>query len=99
MAEVKHVYRDSFGVKRTMIADDVDDTVFHVNTELVLDEILDSVQRDRELQVAGSANKTVARVPMTIVEQSIHEQWDDDQWKRWLNDPQNEPFRIWKGRV
>ena len=99
MAEVKYKYRDSYGVKRTMIADDEDDTVFHVNTELELDGILESVKRDRELQVAGSANKTVARVPMTIVEQSIHEQWDDDQWKRWLNDPQNEPFRIWKGRV
>lgn len=99
MTEVKFKYHDSFGIKRTMIADDEDDSVFHVDTELELDGILESVERDRELQVAGSANKTVARVPMTIVEQAFHEQWDENQWKRWLNDPQNEPFRIWKGRV
>ena len=99
MAEVKFQYHNAFGVKRTMIADDEDDSVFHTVTELQLDGILDGIQRDRELLDTSGANRLVARVPMTVVEQSIHEQWDDTQWKRWLNDPQNEPFRVWRGRV
>jgi len=97
--EQRLVYRDSNGVRRTAIVDDAAPEILRVNTEVNLDEILAGIQRDRELEVKGSANKTVARVPMTIVEQSIHEQWDEDRWKQWLNDPANEPFRIWKGRV
>lgn len=72
---------------------------FTVETTLPLDEILKGIERDRELIDHSAVNKTLARVPMTIYEQSLREQWDDKDWKRWLNDPQNEPFRIWKGRV
>jgi hypothetical protein len=36
---------------------------------------------------------------MTVAEQAIREQWDDNDWKRGLNDPDNAAFRIWPGRV
>jgi hypothetical protein len=82
-----------------MTSDDAEPGVIRVNTELNLDEILAGVQRDRELHPVKSNNKLVARVPMTVYEQSIHENWDEERWKRWLNDPQNDPFRVWRGQV
>ena len=44
-------------------------------------------------------NKVVARIPITIYERSIHEDWDEGDWKRWLNSTEAAPFRIWGGRV
>lgn len=99
MTEIKYKYHDQMGVRRTMIADDENPDEFRTFTEVDLDGILESIKRDRELQPAKSDNKLVARVPMTIMEQSIHEQWTEADWKVWLNDPANEPFRIWRGRV
>jgi hypothetical protein len=36
---------------------------------------------------------------MTVAEKAIRENWDDSDWKKWLNDPDNAAFRIWPGRV
>jgi hypothetical protein len=36
---------------------------------------------------------------MTIYEQSIHEGWTDKDWAKWLNDPDNRAFRVWRGSV
>lgn len=92
-------YHNSNGVRRQMHVDASRPDEVTVETTVQLDDILKSIDRDRESQVAGSMNKTLARVPMTIYEKSMLEDWDDADWKRWLNDPANEPFRIWKGRV
>lgn len=93
------VYRNRDGVKRTSIADSETPGVLKVYTEVEMDGVLEGIKRDRELQSTKSTNKLVARVPMTIMEQSIHEQWDESDWKKWLNDPDNAAFRIWQGRV
>lgn len=82
-----------------MITDDAAPGVLQVFTEVQMDEVLKSIERAREEVVPGSTNKLVARVPMTVYEQSLLEQWDEDQWKHWLNDPDNEAFRVWRGRV
>lgn len=102
--EYKILYRNSDGVKRTMIEDTEKPGQIKVHTEVELDEILKGIERDREGVVSSinghiPANRHVARVPMTIYEQSLLEQWDEADWKKWLNDPQNQPFRIWQGRV
>jgi hypothetical protein len=52
-----------------------------------------------EGQSALAPMTVLARAPMTVYEQSIREGWDEDDWTRWLNDPDNAPFRVWKGRV
>lgn len=97
--ESKVVYRNSDGVRRTSIVDTENPWVLKVLTEVNMDPVLESIKRDRELQPQRSMNKIVARVPMTVMEQSIHEQWDEADWKRWLNDPDNAAFRVWQGRV
>ena len=97
--EHRLVYRNSDGVRRTSIVDDEYPGVLRVNTEVMVDGIAQSIERDRAEVKAFSTNKLVARVPMTIYEQSIHEGWDEDRWKKWLNSLEAAPFRIWQGRV
>ena len=99
MSERRIVYQNNAGIRRTLIADDERPDQFTVRTEQVLDEILDSVARDRELMAHNGVNKLAARVPVAIYERSIHEQWSEADWKRWLNSAEAEPFRIWKGRL
>ena len=93
------VYSGANGVQRVMHP--VDHDSFVVETVLDLDPILDSVKRDQENFKSNSTNKVLARIPMTIYEQALREGWadDDDAWKKWLNDHQNAPFRVWRGRV
>lgn len=99
MAERKMVYRNSDGVRRTLITDS--DTPFDVtvHTEVAMDEVLEAVKRERELQPTNSVNKLLAKVPMTVYEKSILEEWDEGDWKKWLNDPDNAAFRVWQGQV
>ena len=47
--------------------------------------ILDSVERDREIMSHNGVNKLLARIPIEIYERSVHEQWSEDDWARWLN--------------
>lgn len=97
--ELKYTYHNADGVRRHMIADDTDPDRFTVHTEVDMEQVIESNKIARELHPEKSTNKLVARVPMTVVEQSIHENWDDADWKRWLNDPDNKAFRVWQGRV
>lgn len=97
--ERKFIYDDQGDIRRTLIVDEEKPYSPVVKTSLVMDDILDSVQRDRDNIRPNSTNKLVARVPMTIYEQSIHEGWDEDKWKQWLNDPDNAAFRVWEGKV
>jgi hypothetical protein len=93
------VYADANGVRRTLIADDERPDQFTVKTEQDIEPLLDSVARDRELMAHNGENKLAARIPVAIFERSIHEEWSEADWKRWLNSAEAEPFRIWKGRV
>lgn len=93
------VYQDSFGVKRTMLSDREQSGSVIVHTEVQMDAVLDSIKRDQDAIKPGSVNKVLARVPLTVFEQSMLEGWDDEDWKKWLNDPDNSMFRVWRGRV
>ena len=100
MAERKVTYRDDGAVKRTMIwEDDAPETV-HVQTEQDLTQAVENNKIMRELHPRRSNNKLIARgVPIQVAEKAMLEGWDEQDWKRWLNDPDNAAFRIWKGRV
>jgi len=100
VAERKVTYRDDGAVKRTMIwEDDAPETV-HVQTEQDLTQAVENNKIMRELHPRRSNNKLIARgVPIQVAEKAMLEGWDEQDWKRWLNDPDNAAFRIWKGRV
>lgn len=93
------VYEDANGVRRTLIADDERPDQFTVHTEQDIEPVLESVARDRELMTHNGVNKLAARIPVSIYERSIHEEWSEETWKRWLNSAEAEPFRIWKGNL
>jgi hypothetical protein len=93
------VYVDGNGVRRTLHWREDEPDRFGVNTEVDVEQLVKNNAALAELHPQGSTNKLVARVPLTIYERSVHENWDDEQWKRWLNDPDNKAFRIWPGRV
>lgn len=97
--ESRIVYRQDSGVRRTSIVDEANPHQLRVYTEVEMDEVLEGIKRARDNQNPNSRDKLVARVPMTVMEQSIHEQWDEADWKKWLNDPDNAAFRVWQGRV
>jgi len=93
------VYHDQDGVQRTMLFDDADPDTCVVKTSMDIEKLIDNNREFADMHPTGTANKLLARIPMTVYETSIHENWGDDDWKKWLNDPQNKPFRIWPGRV
>lgn len=95
----ERVYYCQDGVRRTIYTGEDVPGEFVTKTEIDVTSLVDNNARFAELHPERSTNKIAARIPMTIYEQSIHENWDDEQWKRWLNDPDNAAFRIWKGRV
>ena len=99
MTERRTIYRNADGVRRTLITDDERPQDFTVQTEQVLDQILDSVERDRSIMSHNGVNKLLARIPIEIFERSVHQQWDEGDWARWLNSSDAAPFRIWQGRV
>jgi hypothetical protein len=98
--EIKRVYRNDGAIKRTMIwEDDAPETV-HVYTEQDLTQALENNKIMRELHPRRSTNKLLARgVPVSVYEKSVLEDWGDDDWAKWLDDPDNRAFRIWQGRV
>lgn len=42
----------------------------------------------------------VAEIPMAVYERAIQEGWANDPkaWRKWLSDPDNKVFRIWRGK-
>ena len=102
MTERKTVYKNSDGIRRTLITDDERPDIAIVRTEQVLDEILNGIVRDRERLAANdnrSSIKPVARIPVEVFERMILEGWGPDDEAKWLNSPEAAPFRIWRGRV
>lgn len=97
--EHKKVYKDADGVRRTLVVDETTPNVFGVFTEQKLDEIFEGIIRDRENHKERSVNKLLARIPMIVYERARHENWDEDDWRKFLNSSEAAPFRIWQGRV
>ena len=100
MGEQKRRYDARNGVLRTMILDDAS-TTFTVHHQQDVEPILDSIARDREIMSNTGENKLAARIPTIIYEelqrQGITE--DESLFKAWLNGPEAEPWRIYRGRL
>ena len=100
MTERKLVYKHDETVKRTMVWEDDDPLTVHVYTEQDMEQTIENNKIMRELHPRHSTNKLVARgVPISVYEKSVLEDWDEQDWAKWLNDPDNAAFRIWQGRV
>jgi hypothetical protein len=100
MVERRTVYRNADGVRRTLITDDDRPGKALVKTEVVLDEIVDGIARDREIMRHG-VNKKVASLPLTVYEDLVNRgiAGDEDAFKKWLNSSEATPWRVWQGNV
>lgn len=87
-------------ILKTIHSDNSDPDRLVFVSEQDLEATFKSVQMRREAPMDPDM-KPVAEIPGVIVEQMMRDgSWNDpDAIKKWLNDPQNECFRIWKGRV
>jgi hypothetical protein len=98
-----YLLRRGQGYTKRIITDSENPFKLVEKTEIDYEPILDEVKflSENQRPTRGDQNhwRYCAKVPMDVYERSIHENWDDDDWKKWLNDPQNEPFRVWKGKV
>jgi len=99
MTERKRIYRDSYGIRRTLIWDDDDPDSFTIHTEEDLEPLLDSIARDRDLMPNDGVNKVLGRVPVTTWERACREQWDESDWQKWWNFGEGWDLRIYRGRV
>lgn len=92
-------YSSWHGAQRSLHVDADDPYKLVEETQLVLPDIFFERNKALAEDQEGKTMKLVARVPMTVYEQSLHEEWDDARWAQWLNDPDNRAFRVWPGRV
>ncbi len=99
MGEARRVYAAQNGVARTSITDSDRPHQLVVHTQSDIEPVLDSIARDREIDQRGRTNKLTHRLPLFVVEDLTHREIYDDPvlFKRWLNSPEADPWRIWGG--
>lgn len=93
-------YRNPF-VKQTIHADTENPDQFTLQVQEDLGGIIDYCKAKSEAMAKRAPDGLVhvAEVPLSIAEKAEQEGWDKATWRRWLNDPDNDCFRVWKGKV
>lgn len=99
MTERQRIYRDRDGVRRILHWNDEDPDQVTVQTQQDIEPVLASVARDRQIMANNGPNRLLARLPVEVYERACLEQWGEDDWARYLNSSECEPFRIWRGNV
>jgi hypothetical protein len=86
-------------VLKTVVSDASDDRLTFV-THQDLEPTFKSVAAMRERPM-DKEFRPVAEIPAAIVERMMRDgSWNDPAAiRRWVNDPSNDCFRIWRGRV
>lgn len=76
-----------------------DDKTVAVSTQNI-DRTLAYVNHLSE-QPVGKNFRHVAEIPQVIWEKAVQEGWhhDQEEWRKWLNKPENKVFRTWKGKL
>lgn len=89
------------GIAKAIQTSESDPGVVRLVTTQDVDPIITYAREMSEMGGWSGEMKPAAEIPMVIVEQMMQSgAWNDpDAMRKWLNDPQNECFRIWKGRV
>lgn len=80
------------------MASEDDKLILH--SEQALDPVLQEVALLKE-QKQDSEMRVAAVIPEAVAERMMQEGSFNDPaaLRRWLNDPQNDCFRVWRGRV
>lgn len=98
MAKTALFSANDAGSRHTLFHEEDGKTYFQ--TFQNVDPVISAVQILRE-KTPDKDLRHVAEIPMAVWAQSIQEGWENDPvaWKRWANDPANECFRVWPGKI
>lgn len=94
-------YNPATGKKSTLILDDDAPDKMHVSWEQDVSDIVKQNRWDEENHKSGGDMKFAARIPLAVWNhlQEVGIAKDPEALKKWLNDPENREFRVWKGHL
>lgn len=89
-----------FGIVNEVVSDPHEPGRMTFATTQDVSSVIDLAKQLSELP-HDSEMRPVAEIPMVIVEGLMQSGawYDPAAMRRWLNDPQNECFRVWRGRL
>ena len=103
MAEDKSSLQFNPLIKKTsqIILDDERPDQLNIAWSQDVTDIIKQNRVDEEDHKSGGDLKLAARIPLAVwndlLAQGIAQ--DPDALKKWMNDPENRDFRVWRGRV
>lgn len=103
MAEDKAFLRHNPLTKKssTLILDDDTPDKLNIAWEQDVTDLVKQNRIDEEDHKSGGDLKFAARIPLSVWThlQEVGIAKDPEALKKWLNDPDNREFRVWKGRL
>jgi hypothetical protein len=97
MSKVKTVIANKENLRTELVTED--ETIKAITTQ----DITKTLKYVKDLGEYSPGNdlRHVAEVPIVIYEKAVLEGWANDMsaWKKWLNSPENKPFRTWQGKI
>lgn len=66
-----------------------------------IEPALDLARLSRDTVTPSKEMRLAAIIPQDVLDRAFREGWYNDKkaWKKWMNEPQNRPFRVWEGRT
>lgn len=88
-----------YGARRKVVWHE-EDGIARVETRQDVDHIVQAAKILAD-EKPGKDFRHAAFIPQTVLDQAFNEGWfhDPKAWKRWANDPANDCYRTWKGRL
>lgn len=77
-----------------------EDGKIHIETRQDVSHIVEAAKIMAD-ETPGKDFRHAAFIPEEVINQAFSQGWfhDPKAWKKWANDPQNECYRTWKGRL
>lgn len=77
-----------------------DESKWHIETREDVEPLIKAARVQSE-QKPGKDLRHAAYIPNHVMNRAFTEGWfhDPKAWKQWANDPANQMFRTWKGRL
>jgi hypothetical protein len=108
MARLKKSMINEWGSHKTALYTDLDtgDMTIHdrQNTTDIIETVEEAKENLKSIGVGAAASRgsgmmPIAEIPMIAYNEAIRlgEENNPDYWKRWLKQPENQPFRIYQG--
>lgn len=95
------VIDDHAGVRTTVNTEDGDGK-FHVHKKQNIQPILDHVKSQRNIPIdRTNPGRHVAEIPLVLAAKLMRDGILNDKkaLAKWLDKPENKPFRVWEGRL